>query len=180
MHNNKYISTDNYEIIENPNFFDVDEQIAETISILNKKGYKTIYSCAGHNYKSCYKATAFIELLEKTKEDPNYHIGQIRDKDFDYYRDAEVSSTYIKFDKHYDFDCLPEGFNYETAYEFKERLSHIEPVDSDEEIVYGDIIEKTIFYLENNKRKSDEIINKEIANANKTLLYWAKKLSKRS
>jgi hypothetical protein len=178
--NNKYICTDNYNIIENPNFFDVDEQIAETISILNKKGYRTVYSCAGHNDHSCYKATAFIDLLEKAKEDPNYHVGEIREKDFDYYRDNEISSTYIKFDNHYDFDYLPEGFDYETVNEFKERISNIELVDGDKGIIYGDTIERTIFYMDNNERKSDEIIDKEIADANRILLEWAKKLSKRS
>ena len=51
----KYISNENFEIIENPTFFEVDEEIAETISILNKKGYKTRYCCAGHIEDSCYK-----------------------------------------------------------------------------------------------------------------------------
>ena len=75
--NNKYISTDNYEIIENPNFFEVDEEIAETISILNKKGYITLFSCAGHNNKSCYKASASIDMLEDSKKDLMYILEKL-------------------------------------------------------------------------------------------------------
>ena len=33
-------------------FIEVDELIAPVISILNKKGYKTVYSCSGHPYMS--------------------------------------------------------------------------------------------------------------------------------
>lgn len=51
----KYINTENFEVIENPTFFEVDEEIAEAVCILNKKGYKTQYSCAGHNDYECYK-----------------------------------------------------------------------------------------------------------------------------
>ena len=52
-----FISKDLFEIRhsltpnENSNsFFEVDELIAPIIALLNRKGYKTEYSCAGHPY----------------------------------------------------------------------------------------------------------------------------------
>ena len=44
--NHKYINKETFEIVDN--IFEVDEDIAETISILNKKGYYTKYCCSGH------------------------------------------------------------------------------------------------------------------------------------
>lgn len=42
----KYINNNTYEIINN--VFEVDDLMGETISILNKKGYHTLYCCSGH------------------------------------------------------------------------------------------------------------------------------------
>ena len=39
----KYIDKTTFDIVEN--VFDVDDDIANSISILNKKGYYTQYSC---------------------------------------------------------------------------------------------------------------------------------------
>lgn len=100
--NNKYISTINYEIIDKPDFFEVDEKIAETISILNKKGYITQYSCSGHVTDSCYKVETDISLLDEAKKDELIYIGKINDKTFTYYRDAEITCLYVKFITHYD------------------------------------------------------------------------------
>ena len=44
-----YIDAKTFDIVENPSVFEVDNKIAEAISILNKKGYRTIFSCQGHN-----------------------------------------------------------------------------------------------------------------------------------
>ena len=44
--NHKYINSETFEIMNN--IIEVDEAIAETISILNKKGYYTKYCCSGH------------------------------------------------------------------------------------------------------------------------------------
>lgn len=60
-----YINKDTFEIYENligyedelDNYFECDEFIANTIQLLNTKGYKTNYCCAGHVYpeKQRYK-----------------------------------------------------------------------------------------------------------------------------
>lgn len=175
--NNKYISTDNYEIIENPNFFEVDEEIAETISILNKKGYITLFSCAGHNNKSCYKASASIDMLEDSKKRFNVYIGKINKNTFDYYSDAEITSIYIKFNKHYIFSKLPEGFEYEAAEDAEKQFKEYQ-LKANSNIVFGDTISKTIYFFKDNIRLSDEYIEKEIKNANKILFDWANKLPK--
>ena len=44
--NNKYIDKKTFEIVDN--VFEVDEDIADIISILNKKGYYTKFCCSGH------------------------------------------------------------------------------------------------------------------------------------
>lgn len=45
----KYIDKKTFEIIDDSNYFEVDDNIANTISVLNKKGYKTKACCSGHN-----------------------------------------------------------------------------------------------------------------------------------
>ena len=174
----KYINTKTYEIIEDLDFFDVDEKIAETISILNKKGYKTLYSCQGHNYKNIYKLTAEINFLEEVKKEPNCFIASIRENDFDYYCEAEISSVYILFNGHYDFVELPEGFNYETAQEQKERDNSLNLTEEmKKDFTYGDKISFTmLFFKEGNIRKTDEEVESEIDYLNSILLNWAKKL----
>ncbi|MBN2838591.1 MAG: hypothetical protein JXM74_07520, partial [Fusobacteriaceae bacterium] len=46
----KFINYNSFDIEENKNNlnFEVDDLMASTISILNKKGYYTVSSCAGH------------------------------------------------------------------------------------------------------------------------------------
>ena len=57
---------------ENSNFQEIDKNMIEILSILNKKGYKTKYSCGGHAtknfifiYISFYKHYFFQELPKK-------------------------------------------------------------------------------------------------------------------
>ena len=46
--NHTFIDSKTYEIIKDEQVIEVDDAIAETISVLNKKGYKTKYCCSGH------------------------------------------------------------------------------------------------------------------------------------
>lgn len=158
--NNKYISTDNYEIIEKNNFFEVDEKIAETISILNKKGYITKYSCSGHLLTYSYKFKDDISLINEAKKDNLIHIFNVNDKSFEYYRDVEITSVYVKFIKHYNFPNLPDGFEYETTQEqkddyLKNGFSNIE------DITFGDLISKKIYYFKNGIRKENFVVEKK-------------------
>ncbi len=174
----KYISNEKFEIIENPTFFEVDEEIAETISILNKKGYKTRYCCAGHIEDSCYKVKLPIYLLEEVKSKNISRIGKV-EKDFFWYYCGDRAGTgvYISFIKHYKFLTLPNGFMYETADEFREKVQSYPISEEDKkELVYGDYISKIINYIENNKLLDDKFIEYQIKEANETLLNWAKSL----
>ena len=42
----KYLNNNTFEIVND--IFEVDDLIGKTISILNKKGYHTLYCCSGH------------------------------------------------------------------------------------------------------------------------------------
>src|SRR5574344_734846 len=85
--NNKYIDKDTYEVVDN--IFEVEEAIADTLSILNKKGYYTLYSCSGHVQNP--------RIYEKYVLVP-----------FSY------TYIYILFDKHYHFNILPSKFHYDS------------------------------------------------------------------
>ena len=46
----KYINLKNYETsFDIDGYIPCDPEIIDAIAILNQKGYKTLYSCAGHN-----------------------------------------------------------------------------------------------------------------------------------
>ena len=52
------INLDNFEVTNEVDKFIVcDTDIAETIALLNKKGYTTNYSCAGHNQNGLLQRT---------------------------------------------------------------------------------------------------------------------------
>ena len=149
--NHKYIDNNTYEIIDN--IFEVDEDIAEAISLLNKKGYKTMYCCSGH-----VKDPRIYEKWKLKKDEiintPDTHIIY-EDNDFkEVLRPWTFTSTYIMFDKDYEFKTLPKGFY----------------LDSD------NVIDRiTEFYIDNIKKDSN-IIQKEINEANNDLLEWVKSL----
>lgn len=87
-----YINKDTFEIYENligyenelDNYFECDEFIAYTIMLLNIKGYKTNYCCAGHIYpeRQRYKGNEVLVYF----------------------------NTYISFEDVYNFESIPDGF----------------------------------------------------------------------
>jgi len=65
--NSKYIDKKIYELLDN--VFCVDKEIAETISLLNKKGFHTLSSCSGYIkeplfYKKKYNMNEKINIIE--------------------------------------------------------------------------------------------------------------------
>lgn len=165
----KYIDSKTFEIIDNLNFFDVDDEIAEAIVILNKKGYRTIYSCAGHNKSGCLMKTQeepiefYEEWIQKYGDDITTNfIG--KDNKYFYHKDEEIATyTYVSFDKKYDFEVLPDGFEID-----------------DSGILFS--IGKFCYYYNNNdtkfdfNRKSDFEIDNELKKTQNNLLDWSKKL----
>jgi len=154
----KYINNKTYEIIDNVDFFEVDDDIAEVISILNKKGYFTNACCSGHHDGECYKFEADISLLDET--DDNFAIGKVYEDKFEYFTGYQETRIYIMFKEKYIFKTLPKGFIVEENI----------PDDS------RTVISKVIEFYENRSLKSDNVIEEELKNAQNELLLWAKKL----
>lgn len=156
--NHKYINKETFEIVDN--VFEVDEDISQTISILNKKGYYTKYCCSGHA-----KDPKLYELYNVKNNDDfefkdlGYIVNQEK-SNYDIIMPSIYTSVYIMFESNYNFDNLPEGFN---------------KVDNDNIDDY--VISKEICYYKNGKRKDWNVIDKEIKDANDKLLKWAISLS---
>lgn len=92
-------------------FFEVDELIAPTIAILNKKNYKTAFCCSGHIFKSLVGLTVtagFKGEIEGIKIDSNEG-----DDDIEIDMVQDISDVYICFEKIHDFESLPSGFYYD-------------------------------------------------------------------
>ena len=147
--NHKYINKETFEIVDN--VFEVDEGIAQTISILNKKGYYTKYCCSGHE-----KDPRLYELYNvKNNDDFELkNLGYIvnkNDDNYDIIMPYTDTSVYIMFDSYYVFDNLPEGF-----YRFNDVT-----------------ISKEIDYYNDGKRRDWSDIGKEIKDSNDELLRWA-------
>ena len=164
----------------NDKIVEIDDDIAEAILELNRKGYKTYACCSGHSNIELYQNIAPIE--EKEELIKSGHIVFYED-DMVYTAYPSISThCYVKFDGAYNFENIPNGFRYETKEEAYNK--HIEYLDKhpefkeiDKDIVFGDTISRGIYFLdENDKRKSKEIIEKEIKEANEDLLKWVKEL----
>lgn len=147
------------------NGFEVDEQIADIIILLNKKGYKTTNSCAGH-YK---EDTAYKEIVPKntvTKEEFFKYLNQhdlkfLGEDENNYYYEGIIlgEATYIMFDKDVVLPFYPEGFDFDE--------------------IGNDVSRRLPFYYDEEKaknKKDQSIIELEIENAMKSLETWATKL----
>lgn len=143
----KYINNNTYEIINN--VFEVDDLMGETISILNKKGYHTLYCCSGH-----VKDHRLYEKYHLHKDELDgiydYYIINEEDDYVDVLIPYQNTFLYIMFDKIYDFK-LPKDFKW-----------------VDEQTIYS----YEISYYEDNKKRNSNDIQKEIESVNKELLYW--------
>ena len=143
----KYINNNTYEIINN--VFEVDDLMGETISILNKKGYHTLYCCSGHvkDYRLYEKYHLHKDELDGIYD---YYIINEEDDYVDVLIPYQNTFLYIMFDKIYDFK-LPKDFRW-----------------VDEQTIYS----YEISYYEDNKKRNSNDIQKEIESVNKELLYW--------
>lgn len=155
--NHKYIDINTFEIVDN--IIEVDEDIAETISILNKKGYYTKFCCSGH-----VKDSRLYEMYHRNNdiEYDDTNLGYMVNKDedgFDILMPYTFTSVYVMFKENYNFNNLPSCFYV-----------------VDEKVVNDYTIEKIIEYYNAGIRKSMSEVYKEIKDTNNILLEWAKKL----
>ena len=180
----KYIDIDNYEIRNN--IFEVDEKIANTISLLNKKGYRTTFSCSGHNEQFfrkeiIYKTNKGLKMIEDNLEVPvdmdeinrlkiePYGVDIIEKEDkYVIYYEIIGTSTYVSFDKDYKFKTLPEKFEKSPSWDNKK--------NEWSKTVFDQISKEINYYNSNNERKTKEEIEKEVIENNKYLYEWAKTL----
>ncbi len=93
-------TSDNAEILYDPkpDFFQVDELIAVPLQILNRKGYLTACSCAGHPFDP-----VFFNRTDDGVWEPFCADGFCQ------------CISYITFFGDYDFPALPEGFEKDKA-----------------------------------------------------------------
>jgi len=143
-----------------------DYEIRNVIACLNKKGYKTEYSCAGHNEVGLLwpvhmeSIDNLEEYLEESKTDKTLHFIK-KEKDYFYHKDEKVATyTYISFIGDYKFSIYPNGFSYELI----DGKSYIS--------------KRIDFYKDSNhtNRKTDLEISEELESTVIDLEKWAKQL----
>lgn len=157
----KYINYKSFDIEDKSTElnFEVDEMMAETISILNKKGYYTNASCAGHleydPIKFNLPAKEFKEF-EKEASKSKYKILKQNDNEFLIEADVLGKNIYISFLNAKNITLIPKNPKYTKT----------------------DKVMKYLLYLvdeNDNYREKDDVLN-EIKEVNLTLLNWAKDL----
>ena len=163
MDHNSIIDRNTFEVTlhaeDHKDVFICDKEIANALALLNKKGYKTIASCSGHYKIEFYEyLKEDISNLEEYKNNNRMIIKEIREKDFDYWQEVDKTIMYILFDKKYNFNNLPKGFELDNTRE-KTCVEYI-----------------INFYDENNKHRTIKDVTREIESKSKELEEWVKQL----
>ena len=156
----KYVNTKTWEIEDCPtDYIPCDKEISYVIMLLNKKGYKTFSSCAGHDEVWFSESICDIRKLEEAQKSPFYKITKIKPKSFYSLKEIVTTTTYICFIEgaDYQFDNCPEGFKISKS-RIANRIS---------------ISKHTNLYNSNNQRRSHEEIEKELQKGWKALIKWA-------
>ena len=163
MDHNSIIDRNTFEVTlhaeDHKDVFICDKEIANAVALLNKKGYKTIASCSGHYKIEFYEyLKEDISKLEEYKNNNRIIIKEIRENDFDYWQEVDKTIMYILFDKKYNFNNLPKGFELDNTRE-KTCVEYI-----------------INFYDENNKHRTIKDVTREIESKSKELKEWVKLL----
>ena len=166
---NAFINKKTFEIKDElEDYICCDYELRNVIAILNKKGYKTSYSCAGHNEVGIFwplhkeDINYLEEYLEDAKTDKALHFVK-KDSNYFYHKDEKVATfTYISFADNYNFTKIPNSFTYELI-DGKSYLS-----------------KKIEFYKDANHTiiKDDFEINKELTLTITELEEWSENLPK--
>lgn len=115
-----FINKKTYEIVDElDDYIYCDYDLRYIIAELNRKGYKTSFSCSGHievgllDYEHREPIEELDEFLEKSKTNSSLHLIR-KDDQYFYHKDEKVSTyTYIYFDNNYEFKSIPKGFTLE-------------------------------------------------------------------
>lgn len=162
-----FINKNTYEVKDElEDYIYCDYEIKNVIATLNKKGYKTSYSCAGHNEVGLFwplfkdDLDRIDEYLKEAETDKALHFVSMDDEYF-YHKDEKVGTyIYILFDSNYNFENYPDGFDYEV-FDNKSYLSKRVEFYNDES--------HTI-------RRTDDEINNDLNETHKILEDWVKSL----
>ena len=150
----KYLDLEKLEY--NDKVVEIDDDIADTILELNKKGYKTCSCCSGHSKIEFYP---FEVPLCKKEEVLKSHDLIYEENDKLYCVQLSANTyIYIKFNQYYDFKNIPNGFEYDRK---------------------SAVIGKKIYLWDYDNEcyiRPSSIIEKEIKKSNKELFDWAKEL----
>ncbi len=170
MDNTVYINLDNFDISDClPGNIHCDGEIADIIIELNKKGYKTIASCAGHNRSGSIgryfiQAKDYDDWVEMFGDHPSLvRVEKYDDTHYVYLSKETITTTYVAFADDYKFENLPDGFKQSK-------------IDN------GISLNCRIYYYEDEeeetwqKMKTQKQIDNEINDARARLLAWAKEL----
>ena len=165
MDHNSIIDKNTFDICkhaeDHKDVFICDKEIAEAISLLNKKGYETYASCSGHYKIEFYEwFDEDINKLEEFKNNPRIIIKNIKENSFDYWSEVDKTHSYILFKKQYKFNNLPAGF--------------IEEISNKRTLISSTIE----FYDETGNKKKRNIVEKEIKEKCKILKNWVEQLPK--
>ncbi len=137
------IHKENFDILQyceegkEGDYFEVDENIALVISMLNKKGYKTTFCCSGHAFAGITEFYAdskesFECLIFSDLQDIRYEDGRYKAIDR-----GNAKYCYIGFEEDYPFPEFPEGFVYDKNARSieKDYISESDTYDLIQEIV---------------------------------------------
>lgn len=157
--NQVIINTQTYDLEDEKKYFNCDKEIGEAISILNKKGYYTLASCAGHiDLGYGLQEDVDISFLEEIIKDERFILLNKKENTLDVLSRHCFAQTYVSFKESYSFPFLPDGFTYQGQ--------------------TSKVLEALTWYYINDgqKRKNHEDIEKELKKYQENLLIWAKKL----
>lgn len=162
-----FINKNTYDVLDElDDYIYCDYDLRYIIANLNKKGYKTIASCSGHNevglleYIHREPINELDNFLEESKTNLSLHyIG--KDNNYFYHKDEKIAThTYIYFQRNYNFKNAPKDFTLEVF----EGKSHIS--------------KRISFYKDskNTIRKTDNEIFKELEQNYLDLKEWVDNL----
>ncbi len=162
MDKDVFINKKTFEIKDvDENVFICDRYIAPSIAELNKKGYKTLFSCEGHIVFDWTEIDhCDLSLLEEAEKDKRIIVLRVYEDGFDYLTERTIADIYIMFAQKYHFNDLPLGFKIDE-----------EPNSF--------VIRKTIEYFDGERKKAIKELGSEKKEALSVLYEWAKKLPKK-
>ncbi len=115
-----------YEVLQTLNdgyseedYIEIDDMIAQPVSVLNQKGFKTTACCAGHPFPSAYLINTEIKLNDNFDvENTTENISPEIPSEYAYIpiKTYKTRYSYIEFDTDVpDYMGIPEGWQYDPS-----------------------------------------------------------------